>query len=469
MLPEKQIKRKILPLLGDMGAFGAISYYYYYTYSNADAYVWMAALLSILVATTALGMILVSVYDKKGIVLVKTNKDGKINMLLQPAYLFALIPMAFMITASLLTGNTVVYSILGCGIIPAVFFILGIGNGMYDYSQTSKRQILYLGLIPIVLTFMLAYFPIHDDHFRDMTWIFGSIYLLYYLLVINRMKLEDLFVYSKNVNVENIKLLRRRNDFLIYLFFGLYLVIFFFRNVLSEVGDVMVTGLLAAATWIMKMFYKLYSRTEEGTEYTTEVAETDTAPVYDTESVSPFLRTVLIVLISLLAAAILYFLVKKLIQLFKWLFEKINDTFTGGKIQKNEEKNEEFEDINEFVKSKPVHEKRKPIYRFRYTLRELANITQYRDKVRYLYGFALERLKFKDIEITRSDTPEEILDKINAVENSHELTETVFNDFTGEYISVRYGDKDSEDAKAVDKKAEMVDKGIANIKATQKG
>ncbi|MFA7674199.1 MAG: hypothetical protein WCY62_10160 [Clostridia bacterium] len=468
MLPEKQIKRKILPLLGDMGAFGAISYYYYYTFSDSNAYVWMAVLFSILVATTFLGMILVKVYDKKGTVLVRTNKDGKINMLLQPAYLFALIPMAFMITASLLTGNTVVYSILGCGIIPAVFFILGIGNGMYDYAQTSKRQILYLGIVPIGFTFMLAYFPIHDDHFRDMTWIFGSIYLLYYLLVINRMKLEDLFVYSKNVNVENIKSLRKRNDFLIYLFFGLYLVIFFFRNVLSEIGDVMVSGLLAAATWIMKMFYKLYAKTEE-TEYTTEVAETDTAPVYDTGTVSPFLRTVLIVLISLLAAAILYFLVKKLIQLFKWLFEKINDTFTGGKAQKKEEKNEEFEDINEFVKTRPERKKRKPVYRYRYTLRELAGIAQYREKIRYLYGFALERLKLRNIEISVSDTPEEILDKVSAVEDSQELTDKVFNDFTDEYISVRYGDKDSEDIHSVDKKAEMVDKGIADIKVVQKG
>jgi hypothetical protein len=466
MLPEKQIKRKILPLLGDIGAFGAISYYYYYTYTDKNAYVWIAVLFGILVATTLLGMKLVNVYDKKGTVLIKTNKDGRINMLFQPAYLFTLIPMAVMIAVSLITGDDTAYSILGCGIIPAVFFILGIGNGMYDYAQTNKRQILYLGIVPIGFTFILAYFPIHDDHFRDMTWIFGSVYLLYYLLVINRIKLEDLFIYSKNVNVENIKSLRKRNDILIYLFFGLYLIIFFMRNVLSEIGEVLVSGLLAAATWIMKMFYKLYKK-PEGEEYTTEVAETEGAPVYDTGSISPFLKTFLIVFISLLAAVVLYFIIKKLIKLFKWLFEKISETFTGGKPQQREEKNEEFEDINEFVKTKPERKKRKPIYKFKYTLRELSGITQYREKIRYLYGFALERLKLRNIGISVSDTPEEILDKVSTVEEGKELTETVFNDFTDEYISVRYGDKDSEDVKAVDEKAEMVDKGIANIKTEQ--
>jgi hypothetical protein len=180
-------------------------------------------------------------------------------------------------------------------------------------------------------------------------------------------------------------------------------------------------------------------------------------------TMNPMAKTVLIVIASLTIAFVLYFLVKKIIQLIRWLIGKASDTLTGGKRIKRDTENEEFEEIVEFTKDKARRKRQKTI-RYKYSLRELKNLDTYKEKVRYLYGFALERLKYKNVKISKADTPEEIVDKLGTYENGNKLVDNVFKDFTDEYINVRYGDKETGQDEDFMEKADAVDKGIENIK-----
>ena len=133
---------------------------------------------------------------------------------------------------------------------------------------------------------------------------------------------------------------------------------------------------------------------------------------------------------------------------------------------KRDTENEEFEEIVEFTKDK-ARRKRQKVIRYRYSLRELKNLDTYKEKVRYLYGFALERLKYKNVKISKADTPEEIVDKLGTYENGNKLVDNVFKDFTDEYINVRYGNKETGQDENFMEKADAVDKGIEGIKVKE--
>jgi hypothetical protein len=183
-------------------------------------------------------------------------------------------------------------------------------------------------------------------------------------------------------------------------------------------------------------------------------------------TMNPTAKTILIVIASLTIAFVLYFLVKKIIQLIRWLIGKASDTLTGGKRIKRDTENEEFEEIVEFTKDK-ARRKRQKVIKYKYSLRELRNLDTYKEKVRYLYGFALERLKYKNVKISKADTPEEIVDKLGTYENGNKLVDNVFKDFTDEYINVRYGNKETGQDENFMEKADAVDKGIEGIKVKE--
>ncbi|MCD6321692.1 MAG: DUF4129 domain-containing protein, partial [Clostridiales bacterium] len=67
-----------------------------------------------------------------------------------------------------------------------------------------------------------------------------------------------------------------------------------------------------------------------------------------------------------------------------------------------------------------------------------------REKIRYLYGFILERLFHRKIKIKLSDTPQEILETVLNYSNGQQMNQIGFQNLTEIYRQVRYGNKDVE-------------------------
>ena len=464
---EKQIKRKFLPLLGNIGSIGALAFSIYYAIFPESAVLWMVFCFIVMLVGTLSGMIIVEQYEKKGKDIVRADYDN-VRILLQPAYIFAVIPFVILLLVGLISTGQFLGSFLGYAFLPTVFFILGIGNGIFDYIQTAHRKMLYVALIPLAISLFIAFISSPFGFYQDPVWLFGSIYLLFFLLVINRIKIEDMFVQSKKVNVENKKTIRRRNDFFILIFFVLYLIIFVIRNTFTKMSDWIIRTAFAVINWIINQFYKLYK--EIDVEEVTQVAEDviEDGPPAVTPPLNPVARTIFIVIASLVIAIVIFFLVKKIIQLIRWITGKVSDTVSTGVRKKKEEENEEFEEIVEDLDKKKEKSKFRRAPKFKYTLSGLKQLDTYKEKVRYLYGFALERLIIKKIEISKADTPEQILEKLKQQEHGDEFANDMFDEFTDEYINVRYGDKVKKQEDSLDDKVDMLDRGINKIRPNKK-
>ena len=467
MALEKQIKRKFLPLLGNMGSAGALTFTIYYSIFPETVYYWLGFCFLIMLIGTVSGIMIVDYYEKKGKDIVKADVD-RVRLLLQPAYIYTVIPFSILLALGLILSYGFTQAFFGFAFLPSIYFILGIGNGIFDYTQTANRKMLYTAIIPIAIALFSAFVSGPYGFYQDPVWIFGSLYLLFFLLIINRIKIEEMFILSKRVNVENKKSIRRRNDFLIMIFFVLYLIIFVVRNTFTKLSDWIIKSTFALINWIINQFYKLY--TEIDTEQVTQVAEEviEDGPPQMSPPLNPVAKTILIVIASLVITIVIYFLVKKIIQLVKWIIVKANDTFSGGARIKKDVDNEEFEEIVEFTKDRKQRSLLKRAPKYKYSISGLKFIDTYKEKVRYLYGFALERLKYKKVKVTRADTPEQIVEKLKSYENGDILVNSVFKDFTEEYINVRYGNKETATNDGFMDKADAVDNGIDKIKVKEK-
>lgn len=98
----------------------------------------------------------------------------------------------------------------------------------------------------------------------------------------------------------------------------------------------------------------------------------------------------------------------------------------------------EYDEENEIIKTEAGITIRK---RFKYTRRGLGQLSGDTEKIRYLYGFILERLHNRKLSIKYSDTPKEIHRKIRQYANGKKLDDIGFNELTEKYRKVRYGNK----------------------------
>jgi large-conductance mechanosensitive channel len=233
-------------------------------------------------------------------------------------------------------------------------------------------------------------------------------------------------------------------------------------------SDWIIRSSFALINWIINQFYKLYK--EIDVEEVTQVAEDviEDGPPAVAPPLNPVARTIFIVIASLVIAIVIFFLVKKIIQLIRWITEKASDTMSTGKRKKKDIENEEFEEIVEDLDKKKDKSRLRRAPKFKYTINGLKGLDTYKEKVRYLYGYALERLMIKKIEISKADTPEQILEKLNQQEHGDEFANDMFDEFTDEYIDVRYGDKDKLQDESLNDKADMLDRGINKIKPNKK-
>jgi hypothetical protein len=103
-----------------------------------------------------------------------------------------------------------------------------------------------------------------------------------------------------------------------------------------------------------------------------------------------------------------------------------------------------------------------------YNLKKLNEIPLAGEKIRYVYGFVLERLYHKHVEIEESDTQDEILSKVKKHRNGEKLAKMGFEEFTKKYHKARYSDKPVEEDENLVETGEKFEKGISSIKVEEK-
>ena len=124
----------------------------------------------------------------------------------------------------------------------------------------------------------------------------------------------------------------------------------------------------------------------------------------------------------------------------------------------------EFDEENEIIKIENGIIIRK---KYKFTRKGLAAQTCDVDKIRYLYGFILERFHRKNLSIKYSDTPKEIHRKICQYTNGEKLDEIGFNELTEKYRRVRYGNKSVPLGSDPSVLAEKYEKAIGNIEPAE--
>ncbi|MBN2557148.1 MAG: hypothetical protein JXB33_00185 [Clostridia bacterium] len=454
--------RKIIPFIAIAGSWGGLSTAAMQMAGSEDTFfkTGVTLLLYILAGTIA-GFAAVLIFERRGRDIISRNVKGNIYIIKQPVYfLTAAAMMVAFITNMKPAGAT--------GMTAAVFFgfafFLGLSNGLFDYRESVSRNILYLGAVPIGLGFVYGYYINGGDQAINMVWLYGSAYLFSYLLFVNRMKLNSIIFFRKSVNIEDSKKIRMFNDWLIILLYMFYLVLFNFRKLLNVSYDIIlriINWSLAVMSAIMEWLLAEGDSLER--EDLSEKEKLDEAVYPENPLLEKILKIIMYTLFAALAVAIVVVLVATIIKIIKKIAEKLRSNYNRSMSEKKVESKEYVEE-SEIIKdtaNKDSLRRRKK--KFRYSLKKLGDIPLAGDKVRYVYGFVLERLYHRQVAIEPSDTPEEIIGKIRRIRNGGSLNQMGFEEFTEKYRKARYSGKDIEPDENLLDKAEKFEKAISGL------
>lgn len=461
--------RKIIPFFSLIGLLGGITFSFAHIFNNEANVFYITALLAIYIAVgIGFGSFYKSHMNRRNSDWISSNKNGETLFFAQKTYLFTLIPVAISVVLLISQG---VGAAIVMSIIFGIAFLCGLINGIFDYSKYQSEKMLSMGGFVIMASFVYAYFLAGDYRtlFIDSVWIFGLIYFYTYLLFINRLKLDKVIFQQKSVNVENSKKIRRTNDVFVTVFALIAVGFYRFRELISFGYDVVAKLILAIMKFLEMIANWLLVDIDVTQEKKTTIIGEDTGNILKQGAATEMslLTKILTVAATILAivaiAAIIFFGIKKLVSAIKKLFSTL---VTSGQGIKNTTSVKEYEEESAITKGSKKSRKRKN--RYHYSTRGYKGLKTDEEKIRYLYGFAMERYMEKNVDITKCDTPIDILDKIENYSNgSQSISESKFDWFTDQYRKVRYGNCDTDSIDFAEQ-ITLIDKSIAKIKNKKK-
>ncbi|MFO7635833.1 MAG: hypothetical protein R6W96_00815 [Clostridia bacterium] len=464
---EKQydLRRKFIPVLAMTGSLcGFFMMLFHMVDKDVNVVLQSLIFIGYLVAGTLASHLIRLTRGKKGIDVINRNEKDEAYLIKQKMYLLA-IPvfiLAFLFTQSMGILYALVYSFAY-----GTAFLLGISNGLFDYKDMVTTNLLYVGVIPIGFSFVYAYYGANIPLTSNTAWFFGSMYLLAYLLLINRMKLNSILFFRSSVNVENSRKIRIQNDILIGLFYLLYLVIFNFRQLINFSYDILLTVFTYFLIAMQAIMDFLLADTRGGDVPGDPTGGLD---AFEPVEMAPWLTYLLYGLLIVAFAIGLVFFIILLVRIIRKIVRLIMQTVSGEMNRKSSKKTvvaREYEEESVIIRKgktqHPLQKKR----RFHYTLKELTLMQNPTDKLRYFYAFVLERFRYKKVDFRDSDAPEEILEKISAYEGVDQLRADGFPEVTTEYLRVRYGEKEP-GLQVDEEKARRYEKDIQLIKTDKK-
>jgi hypothetical protein len=464
---RETLTRKIIPLIAILGFMGGATAAVMELAGTSNTYFMTGVFVFIYALTgTMTGYFIKKVLENRGKDIIARNYKGDLLRFKQPMYGIAVVAAVVAFITNIGAGT-------GAAVVAAIFFgltfALGISNGIFDYRESVNKNLLLIAILPIGFSFVYGYYMNGSDAASGMAWLYGSIYLFSYLLFLNRMQLNSIIFFRKAVNIEDSRKIRIYNDWLIILFYIVYLIMFNFRKILNVSWD----GIMAVFGWFLVMMEKLIELLMADTggspaTSTPEKEELDLVPTPEKPWLETLMRIVIYVVLGLVAVAATAFIIYLLVKLVKIIRNKLSEGFNNTMKTKKIEF-AEYEEENEIVRD----EKNKDSLRSRkkkmqYNLKKLNEIPLAGEKIRYVYGFVLERLYHKHVDIEESDTPDEILEKVKKYRNGEKLAKMGFEEFTEKYHKARYSGKPIETDEDLAETGGRFEKGVSSIHVDEK-
>lgn len=464
---QNNLVRKIIPLIAITGCMGGASAAVMELAGSQSSYVLTGIYVLIYaIAGTLMGYFANIFFKRRGKDIVRRNHKDELLLVQQPVYFATGAAVIFAFITNMGTG-------IGAALLASLFygfaFLLGLSNGILDYRESVSKNLLMAAIIPIGFSFVYGYYMNGTDSASTMAWLFGSIYLFSYLLFLNRMQLNSIIFFRKSVNIEDSKKIRIFNDWLIILFYMVYLVMFNFRQLIKVSYD----AVLAVIGWLMVVMEKISSWLlidieTEAIEETVEKEELELLPDVKRPWLETLLKIIMYVIVAAVAIAAVVSIVIIIIKTIKKIREKLSNNFNKSMAEKKIESNEYVEE-SQIVKDERNEDNIKSKKRkMQYNLKKLNDIPLAGEKIRYVYGFVLERLYHRHLEIEESDTPEEILEKVRKHRNGDKLASMGFEEFTEKYRKARYSGKEVEVDENLAETGGKFEKAVSNIQVNDK-
>ena len=353
----------------------------------------------------------------------ETTKKDELELKIseQKSFFFTLV---IMVIAHFLNSDMNEWNQFSAMMLTGGVFLLGMINGHIDISTYAPKYLLSLGIIPVILGFVLGYSDYSNQAVINLVWIFGFMAFLSFLLILSNSQLNTKLFSSKHINIANRRRIKLFNFGIVAVFFVICVVVVNYKRIITLMGDVVRSLAGLTARGFQKIAYWLLK--DPDTVTIIEEGEKDyTGLSPGTEPATIFKVVVIILLIILLVTAIsITVLMIKKHKIAKRRIPKVGL--------------EEFDDDSEIIIEK-LHLKLGK--KFHYTVREMEKIEDIGERTRYLYGFIVERLYYKKVRISKSDTPDDILHKAFECDNGNLLEKLGFEELTEKYRQVRYGSK----------------------------
>ncbi len=440
---ELLFRKKLLSFFTITGSCGGL-YIVSIVHLFSKSYI-LTAILSFCVL--ALGGIIIGTsavmkYRSPKNILIKLDKNGDLILIKQKIFLLVIFPIlsAFIIYNKIPLGYRFLISFFS-----GVIFVLGLAGGIYEQFNNTTKKSLILGLIPLSIGFVFVIFGTPFD--KIIIWSSGMLYLLSALLTLNSIQLFAKILNTKDINIKNTREIRRFNFKFVSIFFIGFMIVIFFRNILASIKNLF-SGITERIYLILSKFTNwLYRNSYEDIPMPPDALEEMENP-----SMNLIAFYILMAIIILASTFVIVLLLIFLINTLKNIKGK-----APNRISYNTEYIDEFEIIK--TKEKLFIKKK-----LKYTKSGLSELIDNKGKIRYLYGFILERLYHKKIKIKLSDTPQEILETILNYSNGQKMDQIGFQNLTEIYRQVRYGNKDVEINGDIIEIASKYEKTISEIK-----
>jgi len=463
-LLKKYLIRKLIPFLAMIGSFTAFAIsLQHIAFKQLDIIHQSIIYVLFIVAGIIIGVITSIIYEKRGKDILTYNYLGKATIVKQKIYILAIGAglVGFLISNQISTA----FAIVG-GITYGLAFMSGLAIGVFDHQDIVSKQLLYAGIVPIAISFVYAYYGTKDKAFIDVVWVFGAVYLYAYLLLVNRIKLNSIIFFKNSINVENGKSIKLYNDILITGFFGIFLLFFNIRKVIEFGYQWIIFLFVSILAFLSKLTSGLlvYGSFKAGKVSEEGIQSLGGAAV----PMSLIMKIAIGVFAGIFFIGIGFVIfvgLKIAIRAIKNMLDNLSGV--GNKVKSKKVRTKEYEETSEILKKTKTENVKIKIPKYLYTIKGLQKIENDNEKLRYLYGFALERLIYNHVDINKSDTPIQVLDRIVVNKGGLELNEAQFNKFTEEYRRVRYGYK-STMIKDFAKEAVELEKRIEALKVLKR-
>jgi hypothetical protein len=365
------------------------------------------------------------------------NKPASVSSL-STIFAYVTLPVP-VLTALAIYSSTGIFRMIFEALIVLILYYIGLKANFKSFQDVLSKNSVFTGIIFVAASLFTVYYYKECTYLKPYIFIFAYIFLLFTMIVKNQYNLDYNIFIRKGANVSIIpKSIRRYNITVIILLSIFTMALFYFRDImifLLKIAGIVLVGVIRLVFMILAL---LYPGMEEGHGMggSPEMLDLPDSgkpmnPVID------FILTVIVCIILLYSA---YKAIPAILRMIRrmgsFLVKLIKRLFPGAQVFYDIE-TVEYKDEIETVKPVRKAAKRRSGARIRSDRRNLKNIVNPVEKIRFIYASFINMLGGSDIRINKSDTTREIYEKASGITG----VEVPLKRLTRIYDNVRYGDR----------------------------